>query len=263
MLRDITIGRYVNGNSPLHRADARTKIICTIAYSIAALSAESCLQFLALALFTMAAILVSKIPLSYCIKGLKPLRWLILATVILNIFSADGNIILQWGVFHITDGGIITAARTAAKFILFVLAASLMTLTTPPVVLTDGIARFMRPLKIIRVPADDIAMVISITLRFIPTLADDAERIIKAQRVRGAVSAEKGIFDTVRGIIPVIIPLFITAFRHSEELAVAMETRCYGKGTRKPRKRSTFGQCDAVIFGIMLLFCIFLVFLKF
>ena len=263
MLRDITIGRYVNGTSPMHRADPRTKLICLAVYSAAALTCDSFMQFAALAVFTVIVIFVSQLPLSYCLKGLKPFRWIILAMTILNLFLSDGNIILQWSVFHITDTGIITAVQTASKFILFALGTSLMTLTTSPILLTDGIARLLKPLKIIRVPTADIAMIISITLRFIPTLADDAERIMKAQRARGAVSKEKGFFGTVRGMIPVIIPLFITAFRHSEELAVAMEARCYGKGTRKPRKRSVFSGIDAVIFGVMRLFCIFFAFLKF
>ena len=262
ILRDITIGRYVNGNSPLHRADARIKLICMIVYSASMFACDSLLQLGAASVFTAIAIFISRLPLSYCIKGLKPLRWIILATMILNLFSSEGDIILQWSVFHITDMGIITAVKTASKLMLFALTASLMTLTTPPILLTDGIARLMKPLKIIRVPADDIAMMISITLRFLPTLADDAERIMKAQRARCAVE-EKGLFGAVRGMTPIIIPLFITAFRHSEELAVAMESRCYGKGARKPRRRSVFGGIDAAICGIMLLFCIFLGFLKF
>lgn len=262
MLRDITIGRYINTTSLLHRADARTKIIAALIYSAAAAACGSLYSIAAITIFTVAAITVSHIPFSRCIKGLKPLRWFILFAIIINLFTADGNILWKWRVLHITDSGILTAAVTAMKLILFVIGTSLLTLTTRPIALTDGLALLMSPLKYLHIPTDDIAMIISITLRFIPSVADEADKIMKAQRARGADFESVGIRSRLHAIIPVTIPLLISVFKKSDELSLAMDIRCYGKGTRRPYKKSKFSAADLTIAVSVIVFCTFLAFIE-
>lgn len=263
MLHDITIGRYVSGDSVLHRLDPRTKIIGALVYSAAVLSCSSFISMAAAGAAAAAAAVISKIPVSYIIKGLKPLQWFILFTVIIDLFCIDGTALWQFGAIHITYEGISAAALLALRFIFFVLGTSLLTLTTPPVALTDGLARLMKPLKAIKLPADDIAMIISITLRFIPAFADEAERIMKAQKARGADFGSGSIITRIRSIMPVTIPLFISVFRRADELSLAMDARCYGKGVRNPRKKFCFSRIDAYFSLIMIFFCGFLAIIEF
>ncbi len=257
MLRDITIGRYIEADSPLHRADARSKIITAIIYSAAVFALNSPFSLATLTVITAAAVVISKTGVLTVIKGLRPLRWFILFTVAITIFTTPGNTLWQWSIFHITDTGLISAARLAIKLILLVAGTSLMTLTTPPIELTDGFARLLKPLKLIKVPVDDIAMMISITLRFIPMLADEAEKIIKAQKARGA-SFDAGGLKKVRAVIPLTVPLFISVLRRSEELALAMDSRCYGKGCRRPRKKTRFHNIDVLLLVATSTICVFL-----
>ncbi len=263
MLRDITIGRYVERSSVLHSLDARSKIIGALLCSVLTLSCGSLLSMAAIAALTAAAAIVSRIPFNYILKGIKPIRWFVLFTAAVSIISADGEPIWQYGALRISAEGISAAALTSARLLLFVTSASLLTLTTPPVVLTDGFARLMRPLRRLRVPTDDIAMIISITLRSIPAFADEAERIMKAQRARGADLSRGGLITRARAVIPVAIPLFISVFRRADELSLAMDSRCYGKGTRTPRKKTHFGRNDLYCLIIMILFCGFLAIIEF
>lgn len=254
MLHDITIGRYIEADSPLHLADARSKIIAALIYSVTVFAINGPISAVLLILFTAAVIYISKIPVMTVLKGLKPLRWFILFTVIISIFTVEGSVLWQWQIFHITDNGIKTAVILSIKFLLFVSGTSILTLTTPPIALTDGLSRLMKPLKLIKVPVDDIAIMISITLRFIPMLADEAEKIMKAQRARGAGFSGKG-FGRIKAILPVTVPLFVSVLRRSEELALAMDSRCYGKGGRKPRKKMHFTRTDVLILTITPLIC--------
>lgn len=263
MLRDITIGRYVERSSALHRLDARSKIIGALICSILTLACSSFFSMAAIAALTAAAALISHIPFNYILKGLKPIRWFILFTVIVNLISVGGTAVWQWSVFCITAEGINAAALIAARLILFFSSTSLLTLTTPPISLTDGFARLMRPLRHLRIPVDDIAMMISITLRSIPAFADEADRIMKAQRARGADFSHGGLIARAKAIMPVTIPLFISVFRRADELSLAMDARCYGKGTRTPRKKARFGRNDLYAFIIMILFCGFLAIIEF
>ncbi|MGN0181840.1 MAG: energy-coupling factor transporter transmembrane component T family protein [Candidatus Ornithomonoglobus sp.] len=257
MLRDITIGRYIDTKSPLHHADARTKILAAVAYSVVVFTINSYAGMGLVFVFTAAAVLVSKIPAGYMLKGLKPLRLFMIFTFVMALFTGSGNPLWQWHIFKITASGIHNSIIVTLRFIFFVAGTSLLTLTTPPVALTDGLARLMKPLKALKVPVDDIAMIISVTLRFIPLFGDEAERIMKAQKARGADFSGGGLISKARAIIPVTIPLFISVFRHADELALAMDARCYGKGTRNPRKKTHFGKTDACIAFITIIFCIF------
>ena len=257
MLRDITVGRYIEADSPLHRSDARSKITATLIYSISVFILHDPLTIGIFTLFTAAAVFISNVPVCAMLRGLKPLRWFILFTVAVSIFTSDGVTLWQWQMFRITDNGIRSAVILSLKFLMLVSGTSLMTLTTPPIALTDGFARLMKPLKLIRLPVDDIAMMISITLRFIPIFADEAEKISKAQRARGASFKDKGL-GKIKAILPLTVPLFISVLRKSEELALAMDARCYGSGARRPRKKTRFHKTDILILSTTVIVCVFL-----
>lgn len=261
MLRDITIGRYINSDSVLHRADPRTKIIITIAFSFAVFLCNSLLSMVLALIFITASIIVAKIPIKYIIKGLKPLRWFLLLMFFVNLFSCDGNILFRWGIITISDNGLYKAILITLKFVLFTAAASLFTLTTSPVSLTDGFARLIKPLKLLRIPTDSVAMIISIMLRFIPLAADEYERISKAQKARN--TAEKGIIQKIKSLSACAVPLIINTFRHTDELAAAMDARCYGIGTRKPRKKLKFSRIDFILSIFMIIFYVFLAIIEF
>lgn len=260
MIRDITIGRYIERSSPMHRADARTKIIAASVFAVMVFVFGSPVSVCILAALCAAATAISKIPPLYVFKGLKSLRWFILFTIAVNLFAVHGKILWQWHIIRITDEGAIAAALGASRLVLLVWGTSLLTLTTPPIALTDGIARLMKPLRYIRIPTEDIAVMISITLRFIPIFADEADKIMKAQRSRGADLGGKKL--KVRAVIPIAVPLFVSAMRRSTELALAMDTRCYGRGTRNPRKKTKMGVEDAIILTGMSFILIFLLIFK-
>lgn len=263
MLRDITVGRYMDTGSALHGADAVTKILSAAAYSAAVFIADSFSGMALVFAFTAFAALSAKIPPRLLLKGLKPLRFFVVFTFVAALFSGGGDALWQWHALSITADGIRRAAILSLRFILFVGGTSLLTLTTPPMALTDGLARLLRPLSALKVPADDIAMIISVTLRFIPTLADESERIMKAQRARGADFSSGGLISRARALIPVAIPLFAGVFRRADELALAMDARCFGKGARTPRKRARFGKIDALTVIFTALLCVFLGIIEF
>ncbi len=248
MLRDITLGRYIKADSPLHKADPRTKAICAIAFSVAVFICDTLFAQLAALIFIILSATAAKIQLKYLFKGLKPLSLFLLFMFLINTF---------------TDGNIYHAALVTMKFVLFTLGASVFTLTTEPIALTDGFASLIKPLRIFRIPTDAIAMIISITLRLIPTFADEYERISKAYRARGFDSDNKGLVSKIKSASVCVLPLFISTFRHTDELALAMDARCYGKLGRKPRKKLKFTKIDCVTGIIMMFFCVFLAFIEF
>lgn len=263
MISDITIGKYVRKNSVIHHLDGRIKIIGVLLYSIAVLSCENYLSMIITGMFTVVGILISRLQFSYVIKGLKPLRWFILFTAAVNLFSVKGTVLLNISCLNITYEGISAALLLAMRFIFFVLGTSLLTLTTPPVDITDALAKLMSPLKKMKIPTDDIAMIISITLRFIPIFADEATRIIKAQKARGSDFNTGSIASRIRTIIPVTIPLFAGVIKKAEDLSLAMDTRCYGKGLRNSRKKHKFNRNDMIFLLIMIFFCGILAIIEF
>lgn len=262
MLRDITIGRYIDTSSPIHNADPAVKILTAVIYSAAVLAASDASQLIAVFIFTAVAIYISKIQFRYMLKGLKPLRWFILLSFVTVLFTGKDNPLWHWSFLCITRDSIYSSIAVSLRFIFFTAGASLLTLTTPPVALTDGLSRLMKPLRRIKVPVDDIAMIISVTLRFIPVFADESEKIIKAQRARGA-DLSGSPAAKVRAVIPIIVPLLISVFRHAENLALAMESRCYGRSGRMPHRTPHLGKNDAYIAVFTIIFCIFLGFLRF
>lgn len=246
MLRDITLGQFYNAPSPLHRMDPRTKILGVIFYMTILFVANSVWEYLIIAAFTAVMIKASKVPLKFITRGLKPIVLLMLFTVALNLFMTPiGNVIWQWRFLKLTDQGIVTAAKMAVRLVLLILGSSLLTLTTSPIVLTGGIERLLSPLAKIGVPAHEIAMMMSIALRFIPTLMEETDKIIKAQTSRGADFESGNIIQRVKAMIPILVPLFISAFRRADELAVAMECRCYNGGAnRTSLRRLSFARVD-------------------
>ena len=235
MIRDITIGQYFPGNSVIHRLDPRVKIIATLLFIIEIFIVDNFLGFAVAGLCLGAVIAVSRVPLGYIVRGLKPILIILLFTFALNMFMIDGHILWQWGFLKITAEGLRTAVFMAIRLILLIIGSSMLTLCTRPLSLTDGIERLLSPFKKIGLPAHEIAMMMTIALRFIPTLLEETDKIMKAQKARGADFESGSIVSRARAMTPILIPLFISAFRRADELAIAMECRCYRGGEGRTR----------------------------
>lgn len=228
MIRDITIGQYYPAESPIHRLDARLKIIVAFLFIISLFIVNSILGYACVTVLLGVVIKVSKVPVKFMVKGLKSILFIILFTAAINLFLTPGeDVIWEFGVLHLTVQGIYMAIRMCIRLVLLIVGSSLLTLTTTPIQLTDGLEYLLHPLKKIGVPAHEIAMMMTIALRFIPTLLDETDKIIKAQQARGADFDTGNMIQKAKSMIPILVPLFISAFRRAEELAMAMEARCY------------------------------------
>ena len=235
MLKDLTIGQYVPGDSVIHRLDPRTKIISLFFYMTALFVANSPAGYLGVTLFTIFIILLSQIRFIMLLKGLKPLWIIMVLTLTLHLFLTEGTIIWQWGVLKITAEGLRQGAFMLLRLIYLVTITSLLTLTTSPIALTDGIEKV---LKVLYVPvAHELAMMMTIALRFIPTLIEETEKIMKAQMARGADFDSGGLLARAKSLIPLLVPLFLSSFRRADELAMAMESRCYRGGENRTRMK--------------------------
>lgn len=235
MIRDITLGQYYGTESPIHKLDPRIKIIGTILF-IAELFIVNDFTGFGVSIAALAAVTAaSRVPLSFILRGLKPILLIIVFTVCLNIFMTDGRVLWQWGILKVTAEGLYTAAFMALRLVLLIIGSSLLTLTTKPISLTDGIERLLGPLARIGAPTHEIAMTMSIALRFIPTLLEETDKIMKAQQARGADFESGNIFNRAKSLIPILVPLFVSAFRIAQDLAMAMEARCYRGGKGRTR----------------------------
>lgn len=234
MFKNITIGQYYPASSPLHRLDARLKIIFTIAYIALLFTVNNIFSYIMAAIFMVLLVLISKIPVRFIIKCVKPVLWILIITAVIDLFAVPGESAAVLPVFHltITREGIYTAITLSARLLFLMTGASLLTLTTPPITLTDALESLMKPLGFFKVPTRDIAMMMSIAIRFIPTFAEEADKIRKAQISRGLDFGEGGIIKRAKATVSILIPLFIGAFRRADELATAMDARCYGGKTR-------------------------------
>ena len=231
MLRDITLGQYYNTASPLHAMDPRTKILGVIFYMVMLFSASTVWEYALAALFTVFVIKVSRVPVRFITRGLKPIVIIMLFTLVLNLFmTSGGKELFHWWIFRVTDLGVETAVKMAVRLVLLIMGTSLLTLTTSPIALTGGIERLLSPFRKIGVPSHEIAMMMSIALRFIPILMEETDKIIKAQTSRGADFESGNLIQRVKAMVPILVPLFVGAFRRADELAVAMECRCYNGG---------------------------------
>lgn len=235
MLKDITIGQYVKGDSILHRLDPRTKIFGMLAIMVALFFVNNWIGLVYAAVVVFAVLFASQVPLKFYIRGVKPLRWILLFTAVIQIFLTPGEIIWQWGILHITAEGVRLAIFMCVRLVLLVMTTSVLTLTTTPIVLTDAVENLLSPFKRIGVPAHELAMMMTIALRFIPLLADETEKIMAAQKARGAAFDEGGLMDRARALLPILVPLFLSAINRASELAMAMEARCYHGGEGRTR----------------------------
>ena len=244
MIKDITIGQYFTGNSFMHKLDARMKILLTFALIVAIFICKSLPSLLLIVLITFLLVFVSKIPLKMVLKSVKPIAIIVVFTGLLNLlYVRGGTVLFEWHFIHITTKGIFTALFMAVRIICLVIISSLLTYTTTPTMLTDAIERLLSPLKVFKVPVHTLAMMMTLALRFIPTLIEEIDRITNAQKARGADLDSGGIKEKIKALIPIIVPLFVSSIRHAYELADAMDCRCYVGGdgrTRMKQMKLTF-----------------------
>ena len=255
-MRDITLGQFVAGNSVIHKLDPRTKIAMMILY-IAMTFLVKRIYFMAIPFaYLVLELILSGISLRYIVNSLKPIRILLIFMFILNLFFTSGeNVWLDLGFWKLTGEAVLQSCFISIRIILLVAGASMLTLTTSPIALTDGIEKLLAPLKIFRFPAHELAMMMTIALRFVPTLMDESDKIRNAQMSRGADFESGNIFKRVKSMIPILIPLFVSSFRKADELAIAMESRCYHGGEGRTRmKQLTFRKEDLFAILITLLF---------
>lgn len=256
MLKDITLGQYFPIESVLHKLDSRTKILILLFQIVAIFLARSVLAYSLVVLFTILTVILSKVPVRLYFKGLKPILFILLFTAVLNLFLTDGRDLPIFGYsIGITVEGAILALKMMLRLVLLIITSSALTYTTSPMALTDGIEKLLKPLSKIGFPAHELAMMMSIAIRFIPTLIEETDKIIKAQQARGADFDTGSIFKRAQALIPMLVPLFISAFRRADELAVAMESRCYRGGETRTRLRElAFTKVDALGWGVFILY---------
>ncbi len=256
MIKDITIGQYFPGKSVMHRLDPRIKLLLTVLYIVMLFVAKGFLGLLAGALLLALAFSLSKIPFKMMLKSIKPILPIIIFTGLLNLFFINtGDLVLEWYFIKITEDGLRSSIFMAVRIIFLICGTSLLTYTTSPIALTDAIERIFSPLRVIKFPAHEIAMMMTIALRFIPTLVEETDKIMSAQKARGADMESGSILKRAKALVPILIPLFVSAFRRAEDLALAMECRCYRGGDGRTRlKQLKTSLLDYLALLICLLF---------
>ena len=256
MLKNITLGQFFPGESIIHRMDPRTKLILVFAFVVGIFLVKSFLGYLMVGIYILSIIAISKIPLKFMLRGLKPIFIIVLFTLVLNILMTPGeNLIFQWGRLKIYQEGIRTGFYFAVRLILLVLGSQILTLTTSPLALTDGLETLFKPMQKIGMPVHELAMMMTIALRFIPTLLNETDKIMKAQMSRGADFESGNLVSRAKSLVPVMVPLFISAFRRADDLALAMEARCYRGGEGRTRmKKLAFTKADLLSTFVFMLF---------
>lgn len=252
MFRDITLGQYYPEQSIIHRLDPRVKLLGTLVYIITLFIGKSFFVYIPAAVFLVMIIALSRVPVSYVMRGVKPIIPLIIISAAFNIILTPGNDIVSFGIIHITSEGIYMAIFMAVRLFFLITGSSILTLTTTPTALTDGLEKGLRFLKIFKVPVHEIAMMMSIALRFIPILIEETDKIRKAQMARGADFESGNIMKRAKAMIPLLVPLFVSAFRRASDLAMAMEARCYhGSQGRTRMKPLVYKSRDFIAYGII------------
>lgn len=256
MIRDITIGQYYPVDSPIHRLDPRVKLAGTMLFLISLFVFSGYFGYVIAAVFVGCVIKLSKVPFRYIVRGLRPVLFLLLITLLFNLLlTREGEEVFSFWIIHIYDEGVIMAALMAVRLVLLVLGSSLMTFTTTPNQLTDGLEKGLGFLKKIRVPVHEIAMMMSIALRFIPILIEETDKIMKAQQARGADFESGKLLQRAKALVPLLVPLFVSAFRRANDLALAMEARCYHGGEgRTKMKPLKYKKRDAVAYLILFVY---------
>lgn len=263
MLKNITIGQFFPGDSFLHRMDPRAKIMSTIIFMVAIFLADSVLAYGVVAAFTLLAFRCSRLPWRVIWTSIKPLWVIIVFTLLIHVFTTPGQTIWQYSFLSISDEGVRMGSFMAARLVFLIMFSSLLTYTTSPIRLTDGIEYLLNPFRRIGVPAHELAMMMTIALRFIPTLLEETDRIMKAQEARGADFTTGSIVKRAKNMIPLLVPLFISAFRRADELAIAMEARCYRGGENRTRmKELTITSYDYIGLACVILVTIVLLGLR-
>lgn len=258
MIRDITIGQFYPTDSVIHKLDPRVKLAMVFAFIMSLFFGRSLLFYLSAAMVLGVVIKASKIPFSYMVKGLKSIVVLILFTVLINLFMTPGeHLVVELWIISITVEGLIAAVGMAFRLILLILGSSLLTLATSPIDLTDAIERILKPFERVKLPAHEIAMMMTIALRFIPILLEETDKIMKAQMARGADFESGGLIKKAKSLIPLLVPLFISAFRRADDLALAMEARCYRGGEGRTRmKQLTYSRADHLSYVLIVIYLV-------
>ncbi len=264
MLNQVLLGRYIQGNSFIHRLDSRTKLLSTFFFIVIIFLANNVVTYTILFLFMLLAIFLSEIPIDFFVKGIKPLLWIIIFTVVLQmLFTPGGTIYFQWHFISITSFGMLNAGFIFMRFLLIIVMSTLLTLTTPPLSLADSIESILSPLEKVKFPVHELALMLSIAFRFVPTLLDEAQKIMNAQRARGVEFGEGSIVQQIKAIIPILVPLFVSAFNRALDLSLAMEARGYQGGEGRTKFRVLkYDKQDGYVFVSMFCLMIALIILK-
>ena len=264
MLKDITLGQYFPGQSIIHRLDPRTKLIMLVVYIVALFLAESWVSYGLMFLFLVTVIWLSTIPLKSILRGMKPLMVILIFTGVLNLFfTQEGEVIFHFWILTMTTGGLSRAVMMMSRILMLITGTFLLTYTTSPIALTDGLESLMKPLKKVGVPVHELSMMMCIALRFIPTLIEETDKIMCAQKARGADFETGSLMERAKALIPILVPLFISAFRRADELATAMECRCYQGGEgRTKMKLLRYHREDFLAYGVGAVLLIAVIVLK-
>ncbi len=255
MLRDITLGQYYQTDSIIHRLDPRTKLVGTICFIISLFIVDNFIGYLLAGVFLFAVIRMSKVPFKFMVRGMKAIVFLLVIAVVFNLFLTPGEVIWSFWKLQITKEGIRLAAFMGIRLCFLIMGSSIMTLTTTPNHLTDGLEKLLGPLKVLKVPVHEIAMMMSIALRFIPILLEETDKIMKAQIARGADFESGNLIKKVKSLVPLLVPLFISAFRRANDLAMAMEARCYRGGDHRTKmKPLVYQKRDRLAYMIIVLY---------
>ncbi len=238
MIKNITLGQFFPGNSIIHRLDARIKLVLTVAVIVLVFLVHTVIGYAVVFGFFTLTVLLSSLSIKYVLRGLKPLWFILVFTFVLNtFFYSGGTELFSWWILRVTQEGLTSAVRLAVRLIYLITATTLLTLTTSPIALTDGLESLLKPLKAIRFPVHELAMMMTIAMRFIPTLIEETDKIMKAQTARGAEFDSGNVLKRAAGMVPLLVPLFVSAFRRADELAFAMESRCYNGGKGRTRMK--------------------------
>jgi energy-coupling factor transport system permease protein len=252
MLKDITLGQYFPGNSVVHKMDPRTKLMMLVLYIVALFVAVSWISYGVMLAFLVICIAISQIPVKSIFRGMKPLMMILVFTAVLNIFFTEGETVLvEFWTLKITLEGLVRAFFMMIRILMLITGTFLLTYTTSPIALTDGLESLLGPLKVIKVPVHELSMMMCIALRFIPTLIEETDKIMSAQKARGADFETGSLMQRVKALVPILVPLFISAFRRADELATAMECRCYHGGEgRTKMKLLRYKRLDLIVYGV-------------
>jgi energy-coupling factor transport system permease protein len=264
MLTDLTLGQYYPGNSFLHQMDPRAKILCTMIFIVAIFLAQSFWSYVLVTAFILLTISVSGVPFKMIVRAIKPLWFILLFTFAIHLFTTPGDMLFSWGWLHVSRQGLINGTYMTLRLVYLIAYSSLLTYTTSPIVLTDGIEALLTPFRRFGVPAHELAMMMTIALRFIPTLLEETDRIMKAQASRGADFTSGNLMKRAKSMVPVLVPLFISSFRRADDLATAMEARCYHGGEGRTKMHLlNYGRRDRIGFAAVILVTAVLIAMRF